>query len=229
MNDNITIAIDGVSGSGKSTMARTLAKKYGFLYVDSGAMYRAVTYYAIQHHYLSDGELLKNVLSADLNKIDISFAKDGHTILNGQDVEKEIRSMDVAAGVSLVAAVPEVRMAMVMLQRAISAHNSVVMDGRDIGTVVFPNANVKLFVTSDPKVRAQRRLDELKAKGTEVDFESVLKNIVERDRIDSTREVSPLTKADDAIELDNSYMSIEEQNAILDKIISETLAKKTSK
>ena len=227
MSTTITIAIDGVSGSGKSTMARTLAHKYGFLYIDSGAMYRAVTYYAIKHNYLSDGELLKNVLSADLNKIDISFATDGHTLLNGEDVKKEIRSMEVAQGVSLVAAVPEVRMAMVMLQRALSAHNSVVMDGRDIGTVVFPRADVKLFVVSDPKVRAQRRLNELHAKGVDTDFDSVLKNIVDRDRIDSTREVSPLVKADDAIEIDNSNMSIDEQNALLDKIISEVLAKKT--
>ena len=224
-NKKPVIAIDGVSGSGKSTMARTLAKKYGYLYVDSGAMYRALTYYAMSQNYLNDGELLKSLLVADLSEVDITFGPDGHTMLNGRDVEKEIRSMEVSENVSMIATIPEVRRAMVMLQQKMPRDKGIVMDGRDIGTVVFPDADVKLFVVSDPKVRAERRYEELKAKGADVDFDSVLENIVSRDHTDSHRETSPRTKAHDAVEIDKSNMTIDEQNAAVDEIISSKLKK----
>lgn len=219
------IAVDGVSGSGKSSIARTIAKKYGLLYVDTGAMYRAVTYYAMRKNYLSQGEFLKNLLIADLNKIKIDFASNGHTLLDGEDVEEAIRSMAVSENVSLVSAVPEVRMAMVLLQRGVSRDHGIVMDGRDIGTVVFPDADVKLFIVSDPRVRAERRYKELKNKGLAVNFDEVLKNITARDYTDSHREISPLVKAPDAVEVDNSALSIEEQNAKIDAIIDTKLKK----
>ena len=224
MNKPIIIAIDGVSGSGKSTMARTLAAKYNFMYVDTGAMYRAVTYYAIEKKYLTEETLLKSQLIEDLDKIDICFGKDGHTLLNGVDVEDKIRGIEVSQGVSKIATIAEVRSAMVDQQRKMSHSHSVVMDGRDIGTTVFPNADVKLFVTSSPEVRARRRHSELMAKGEAVDYDTILKNITERDYIDSSREVSPLTKASDAIEIDNSSMSIDEQNSLLNSIIEKYLS-----
>lgn len=219
------IAVDGVSGSGKSSIARAIAKKYGLLYVDTGAMYRAVTYYAMRKNYLSQGEFLKNLLIADLNKIKIDFAPNGHTLLDGEDVEGAIRSMAVSENVSLVSTVPEVRMAMVLLQRGVSRDHGIVMDGRDIGTVVFPEADVKLFIVSDPRVRAERRYKELKNKGLAVNFDEVLENITARDYTDSHREISPLVKAPDAIEVDNSTLSIEEQNAKIDTIIDTKLKK----
>lgn len=217
------IAVDGVSGSGKSTIAKTIARKYGLLYIDTGAMYRAVTYYAMQQHYLNDGEFLKNLLIADLNKITIDFTPEGHTLLNGRDVEKEIRSMEVSGNVSLVSTVPEVRRAMVLLQQGISRQRGIVMDGRDIGTVVFPDADLKLFIVSDPRVRAERRFRELQAKGADVTFEQVLENIVSRDHTDSHRETSPLIKAPDAVEIDNSRLTPEQQNARIDEIIATKL------
>ncbi len=217
------IAVDGVSGSGKSTIARTLARKYGLTYIDTGAMYRALTYYAMQKHYLQEGEFFKNLLIADLNKIKIGFDAQGHTLLNGQDVEREIRSMEVSQNVSLVSSVPEVRRAMVLLQRSISRHNGIAMDGRDIGTVVFPDADIKLFIVSDPRVRARRRCDELKAKGAEVDFEQVLDNITSRDYMDTHRETSPLVKAPDAIEIDNSDLTLAQQEEEIDRIVAAKL------
>lgn len=217
------IAVDGVSGSGKSTIARTLARKYGLTYIDTGAMYRALTYYAMQKRYLQEGEFFKNLLIADLNKIQIGFDPQGHTLLDGQDVETEIRSMDVSQNVSLVSSVPEVRQAMVLLQRSISRQNGIAMDGRDIGTVVFPDADVKLFIVSDPRVRARRRCDELKAKGVEVDFEQVLDNITSRDYMDTHRETSPLVKAPDAIEIDNSSLTLAQQEQEIDRIVAEKL------
>lgn len=219
------IAVDGVSGSGKSTIARALARKYGLTYIDTGAMYRAVTFYAMQQHYLSEGELLRNLLIADLNKIEIGFDAQGHTLLNGSDVEAEIRSMDVSQNVSLVASVPEVRAAMVLLQRNISRKSGIAMDGRDIGTVVFPHADVKLFIVSDPQVRAERRYRELLSKGEKVDFKQVLDNIVSRDYTDSHRETSPLIKAPDAVEVDNSHLTLEQQEALIDGIVREKLGK----
>ncbi len=224
MNKPIIIAIDGVSGSGKSTMARTLAAKYNFMYVDTGAMYRAVTLYAIEKGYLTKDTLLKKQLIDDLPDIDICFGSDGHTLLCGIDVESKIRGMEVSSGVSKIATIPEVRSAMVDQQRKMSHSHSVVMDGRDIGTTVFPNADVKLYVTSSAEVRARRRLDELTAKGEKVEYDTILKNITERDYIDSSREVSPLTKAPDAIEIDNSHMSIEEQNSLINSIVEKHLS-----
>ena len=213
----------GENGSGKSTIARTLARKYGLTYIDTGAMYRALTYYAMQKHYLQEGEFFKNLLIADLNKIEIGFDAQGHTLLNGQDVESEIRSMEVSQNVSLVSSVPEVRRAMVLLQRSISRHNGIAMDGRDIGTVVFPDADIKLFIVSDPRVRARRRCDELKAKGAEVDFEQVLDNITSRDYMDTHRETSPLVKAPDAIEIDNSDLTLAQQEEEIDRIVAAKL------
>ncbi|MBQ1967988.1 MAG: (d)CMP kinase [Flavobacteriales bacterium] len=224
MDKPIIIAIDGVSGSGKSTMARTLAAKYNFMYVDTGAMYRAVTYYAIEKKYLTGETLLKSQLIDDLNKIDICFDENGHTLLNGVDVEDKIRGIEVSQGVSKIATIAEVRNAMVDQQRKMSHSHSVVMDGRDIGTTVFPNADIKLYVTSSPEVRARRRHAELMAKGEVVDYDTILKNITERDYIDSSREVSPLVKAADAIEIDNSSMSIDEQNALINSIIEKLLS-----
>lgn len=219
------IAVDGVSGSGKSTIARALARKYGLTYIDTGAMYRAVTFYAMQQRYLSQGEFLKNLLIADLNKIEIGFDAQGHTLLDGRDVETEIRSMDVSQNVSLVSSVPEVRAAMVLLQRNISRKSGIAMDGRDIGTVVFPHADVKLFIVSDPQVRAERRYRELSAKGEKVDFKQVLENIVSRDYADSHRETSPLVKAPDAVEVDNSHLTLEQQDALIERIVREKLEK----
>ena len=223
MDKKPIIAVDGVSGSGKSTIARTIARKYGLTYIDTGAMYRAVTYYAMQKHYLWQGEFLKNLLIADLNKIEIGFAPDGHTLLNGRDVEAEIRSMEVSQNVSLVSSVAQVRTAMVLLQRSISRKNGIVMDGRDIGTVVFPDADVKLFIVSDPRVRARRRYEELMAKGMPADFDQVLENITSRDFTDSHREVSPLVKAPDAIEIDNSQLSPAQQEVEIDRIVAAKL------
>jgi cytidylate kinase len=205
-------------------MARTLAAKYNFMYVDTGAMYRAVTYYAIEKKYLTGETLLKSQLIDDLNKIDICFDENGHTLLNGVDVEDKIRGIEVSQGVSKIATIAEVRNAMVDQQRKMSHSHSVVMDGRDIGTTVFPNADIKLYVTSSPEVRARRRHAELMAKGEVVDYDTILKNITERDYIDSSREVSPLVKAADAIEIDNSSMSIDEQNTLINSIIEKHLS-----
>jgi cytidylate kinase len=205
-------------------MARTLAAKYNFMYVDTGAMYRAVTYYAIEKKYLTGETLLKGQLIDDLNKIDICFDENGHTLLNGVDVEDKIRGIEVSQGVSKIATIAEVRNAMVDQQRKMSHSHSVVMDGRDIGTTVFPNADIKLYVTSSPEVRARRRHAELMAKGEVVDYDTILKNITERDYIDSSREVSPLVKAADAIEIDNSSMSIDEQNTLINSIIEKHLS-----
>ena len=205
-------------------MARTLAAKYNFMYVDTGAMYRAVTYYAIEKKYLTGETLLKSQLIDDLNKIDICFDENGHTLLNGVDVEDKIRGIEVSQGVSKIATIAEVRNAMVDQQRKMSHSHSVVMDGRDIGTTVFPNADIKLYVTSSPEVTARRRHAELMAKGEVVDYDTILKNITERDYIDSSREVSPLVKAADAIEIDNSSMSIDEQNTLINSIIEKHLS-----
>lgn len=218
MNDKkITIAIDGFSSSGKSTMAKKLAKNIGYAYVDTGAMYRAVTLYCLQNG-LFDGENLDTArLEKALPSLDIAFAvnSDGatETYLNGANVEKDIRRMEVSSKVSIVAAVPTVRRALVARQQEMGKSKGIVMDGRDIGTVVFPDAEMKVFVDASAEVRARRRYDELRAKGdASVKYEDVLHNVTERDRIDSTRDESPLRKAEDAAVLDNSTMTIEEQN-----------------
>ena len=213
----ITIAIDGHSSCGKSTMAKDLAREVGYVYVDTGAMYRSVTLYALRHNLFNDDGSVKTAeLEQQMPQIQISFkfnAETGRpdTYLNGECVEKEIRSLEVSNHVSPIAAVGFVRTAMVAQQQQMGKDNGVVMDGRDIGTTVFPDAELKIFVTASAEVRAQRRFDELKAKGMPADFDDILKNVQERDYIDSHREVSPLRKADDAIELDNSYMTIPEQ------------------
>ena len=215
----ITIAIDGHSSCGKSTMAKDLAREIGYIYIDSGAMYRAVTYYCLQHDlFIEDGVKLE-ALQAAMPNINITFRLNAEgrpeTYLNGECIEKEIRGMAVSSRVSLIATIGFVREAMVALQQAMGKEKGIVMDGRDIGTTVFPDAELKVFVTASAEVRAQRRYDELKAKGDEASYESILENVKERDRIDSGRAISPLRKADDAIELDNSDMTIPEQKAWL--------------
>lgn len=220
--NKITIAIDGFSSSGKSTMARELARRIGYVYVDSGAMYRAVTLYAIEHGMASPGNIDKPALTAALPQIEISFSPAGedgvqHTLLNGRDVEREIREMAVSSLVSPVAEIPEVRERLVKLQQQMGARKGIVMDGRDIGTTVFPDAELKIFVTASPEIRAQRRYDELKAKGEETNFDEILANVKQRDYIDQHREVSPLRKADDALLLDNSHLTIAQQKEWLAK------------
>lgn len=224
MSAPIIIAIDGYSSSGKSTMARDLASRLGYIYVDSGAMYRAVTLYALRHGLVSpEGKLDISGLIAQLPQIDISFAPAGedgrqHTILNGEDVEKDIRSMEVSGTVSPVAAVPEVRRRLTLLQRDFGTSRGIVMDGRDIGTTVFPDAEMKVFVNASPEVRAQRRVRELLEKGDDVDYQQVLENIRSRDEIDTTRKESPLVKAPDAHVLDNDNMTIPQQMEWLMKL-----------
>lgn len=221
----ITIAIDGHSSCGKSTMAKELARQLGYVYVDTGAMYRTVTLFAMRHNlFLTDGEVDTDVLRKCMPEIEVSFKFNEETgrpdaYLNGECVEKVIRSIEVSNHVSKVAAIPFVREAMVDQQRRMGAEKGIVMDGRDIGTTVFPDAELKIFVTASSKVRAQRRYDELKEKGMPADFDEILKNVEERDYIDSHREVSPLRQAPDALLLDNSNMTIPEQNAwLMDKV-----------
>ena len=213
----ITIAIDGFSSCGKSTMAKNLAKALGYVYVDTGAMYRAVTLYALRHGLLaSDGAIDTERLRQEMDGIDISFRLNRstgcpETYLNGKLVEREIRSLEVSSHVSRVAALPFVRRALVVQQQRMGEGKGIVMDGRDVGTTVFPNAELKVFVTASAEVRAQRRFDELRQKGMPADYDEILKNVIERDYIDSHRDVSPMRKADDAVELDNSRMTVDEQ------------------
>ncbi len=218
-SEKIIIAIDGYSSSGKSTMARRLAKTIGYRYIDSGAMYRAVTLYAMRHGFISpDGTVCTDRLVEALPDIHIDFQVDGDgqlTLLNGSVVESEIRSLEVSSHVSPIAAVPEVRHALVRMQREMGRSKGIVMDGRDIGTVVFPDAEMKVFCNATPERRAERRFRELTEKGAAVTYEEVLANVTERDRIDMTRKESPLRQAEDAVMLDNSAMTIDEQNAWL--------------
>ena len=213
----ITIAIDGHSSCGKSTMAKDLAREVGYIYVDTGAMYRSVTLYALRKGlFEEDGTVKTEELEHEMDNIHISFQinkESGRpdTYLNGECVEKEIRSLEVSSHVSPIAAIGFVRRALVAQQQQMGKDKGVVMDGRDIGTVVFPDAELKVFVTASAKVRAQRRYDELQAKGMPADFDDILKNVEERDYIDSHREESPLRQAEDAILLDNSEMTIAEQ------------------
>lgn len=215
-NRKIIIAIDGYSSSGKSSMARALASEIGYRYIDSGAMYRAVTLWAMRHGLVDSGEVDKDSLVASLSQINIDFMPNPSgsqsTILNGEDVEDEIRRMAVSNNVSQVAVIPEVRHRLVAIQQEFGREKGIVMDGRDIGTTVFPDAEMKVFVSASPQIRAQRRFQELVEKGVSTSFEEVLANVVKRDHIDETREESPLRKADDAHVLDNSNMSIADQN-----------------
>ena len=212
----ITIAIDGFSSCGKSTMAKDLAREVGYIYIDSGAMYRAVTLYSIENG-IFDGDVIDTEkLKKAIKDIQISFRPNPETgrpdtYLNGVNVENKIRTMGVSSKVSPISALDFVREAMVAQQQAMGKEKGIVMDGRDIGTTVFPDAELKIFVTATPEIRAQRRFDELKAKGQEGSFEEILENVKQRDYIDQHREVSPLRKADDALLLDNSNLSIEQQ------------------
>ena len=221
--EKIIIAIDGFSSCGKSTMAKDLAHELGYIYVDTGAMYRCVALYALQHKlFLKDGEINIPELEVAMPNINISFKLNKETgrpdtYLNNENVENKIRTMEVSSHVSSIAAIPFVREALVAQQQKMGKDKGIVMDGRDIGTVVFPNAELKIFVTASPEVRAQRRYDELMEKGMEADYNEILENVKQRDYIDSHRDVSPLRKAGDAIELDNSNISIEEQKQWLIK------------
>lgn len=212
----IVIAIDGFSSCGKSTMAKALARNIGYLYFDSGAMYRAVAFYCMQNGIIADGEIDTERLRTAINNIKITFSTDEETknsvtYLNGVNVESEIRSLEVSRYVSRVAALDFVRTALIEQQRQMGKAKGIVMDGRDIGTTVFPDAELKIFVTASAEVRARRRYDELVARGSNPDYQDILANVVERDHLDQTREVSPLRKADDALLLDNSNMTIEGQ------------------
>lgn len=217
----ITIAIDGFSSCGKSTMAKDLARSIGYIYIDSGAMYRAVTLYAIENGMFAGDILDEQKLKDKIGNITVSFKMDENkhvpvTCLNGTEVEDKIRGMEVSSKVSHIAALDFVRSFLTAQQQEMGKEKGIVMDGRDIGTTVFPDAELKIFVTASPEIRAKRRFDELKAKGVEdVNLEDILKNVEERDRIDQNRKVSPLKQAEDALVLDNSNMTIEEQKAWL--------------
>lgn len=225
----ITIAIDGHSSCGKSTMAKDLAQEVGYIYVDTGAMYRTVTLFAIINNMFDDGgNIIVKKLCENLDNIKFEFRLNTEgrpeAWLNGENVEQRIRTMDVSSKVSQVSAIPEVRAKLVSLQQDMGKNKGVVMDGRDIGTTVFPDAELKIFVTASTEVRAQRRYDEQKAKGMPADYDEIKRNVEERDYIDSHREVSPLRKADDAIELDNSNISIAEQKQWLLEKFKEKVA-----
>ncbi len=212
----ITIAIDGFSSCGKSTMAKDLAREIGYIYIDSGAMYRAVTLYSMENGLLTGGHIDTEKLKSRMKDIHISFQLNPDTgrpdtYLNGVNVENKIRTMEVSSHVSPIAALDFVRTAMVARQQEMGKAKGIVMDGRDIGTTVFPDAELKIFVTASPEIRAQRRYDELKSKGQETGFDEILENVKQRDYIDQNREVSPLRKADDALLLDNSNMTISQQ------------------
>lgn len=216
MNKKITIAIDGFSSTGKSTVAKQLAKELGYVYVDTGAMYRAVTLYALRKQFISEDNFDISALIAELPLVSLKFIFNpelgfGEMYLNGENVEKEIRQMEVSQYVSKVAAIPEVRQMLVAQQQEMGKEKGIVMDGRDIGTVVFPDAELKIFMTASAEERAQRRFKELSERGEEVTYEEVLKNVQERDHLDTTRKDSPLVKAQDAKEIDNSHLSLSGQ------------------
>jgi cytidylate kinase len=220
----IVIAIDGFSSTGKSTIAKQLAKKLNYIYVDTGAMYRAVTYYALQHHLIGDDFFLSDELIENLSEINITFKFNeslgfSEVYLNGKNIEKAVRTLEVSRYVSPVATISEVRQKLVEQQQLMGKDKGIVMDGRDIGTVVFPDAELKIFMTASAETRAQRRYKELIERGHDLSYEEVLENVTTRDRIDSTREDSPLVKAEDAIEIDNSDLTIEEQVETLLKLV----------
>ncbi|MFI5164068.1 MAG: (d)CMP kinase [Bacteroidia bacterium] len=224
----ITIAIDGYSSCGKSTMAKGLAKKIGYIYIDSGAMYRAFTLYCMENNLIKDGKFSVDEVVNAVQNIRLAFNSDPITgfseiYLNGKNVEKEIRGMGVAQNVSPVSAIKEVRQKIVAMQREYGKQKGIVMDGRDIGTNVFPDAELKFFMTADVDVRAERRWKELKEKGISVSLEEVKKNIEQRDYEDTHREQDPLRKADDAIMLDNTNLTIDEQLAFVEKFVSDKI------
>ena len=226
----LIVAIDGYCSSGQSTMARSLARRGGYKYVDTGAMYRAVTLYALRHDLGAGGKVDTDRLVDALPQIHVSFAPAGadgvsHCLLNGEDVERQIRELPVSEHVSPVAAIPQVRHFLVAEQQAMGREKGIVMDGRDIGTTVFPQAELKVFVNASPEVRAMRRYKEMIAKGEHPDYEEVVRNIRERDHIDSTRKESPLRQAPDAIRLDNAHMTLEQQEEWLCQRFGEALAR----
>lgn len=230
--ERITIAIDGYSSCGKSTLAKALSEKLGYIFIDTGAMYRAVTLYSMRNGFVEAGGLNREALIGSLDDIHLRFELHPKTgkpeiILNDENVEEAIRRPEVSANVSIVAAIKEVRQKLVSQQRLMGLEGGVVMDGRDIGSVVFPHAELKLFVTADPEVRTKRRFLELRSKGIETSMEAVRSNLLERDRIDSTREESPLVQAADAIVLDNSNLTPDEQLkyslSLVEKIIETTV------
>lgn len=231
MKKKIIVAIDGHSSCGKSTMAKDLAREVGYIYVDTGAMYRTVTLYALRHGmFQSDGTVNEEALREAMPTVQVSFVLDPatqlpHACLNGEDVENDIRGMEVSSHVSPIAALPFVREAMTRQQQLMGQAKGIVMDGRDIGTVVFPQAELKVFVTASAEVRAQRRYDELTAKGKTVNYEEILQNVTERDYIDSHRSVAPLRQATDALLLDNSHLTIAEQKAWLRQRFDEAVAR----
>jgi CMP/dCMP kinase len=224
LKKKLIIAVDGYSSCGKSTFAKTIAAKFSYIYIDTGAMYRAVTLYGIRNSFISKTHFDAQALIDSLTNIDVELKRNAllgkvETFLNGENVEEEIRELKVSQFVSQVSAIREVRRKMVDLQRKMSEAKGVILDGRDIGTVVFPNADIKLFMTADPHVRARRRFDELIEKGQIVSYDEIYQNIVQRDQQDTTRAESPLTQASDAIILDNSYMTPEQQMEWFVKIV----------
>lgn len=224
----IIIAIDGFSSTGKSTLAKQLAKQLGYVFVDTGAMYRAIAWYAIQNKCITPTEFNKELLIKNLPSISLHFEFNeelgyAEMYLNNQNVEKEIRTIEVSSFVSKIAEISEVRAKLVQQQQLMGVNKAIVMDGRDIGTVVFPDAELKIFMTASAETRAQRRFDELSQKGDDVSYEDVLKNVQERDYIDTHREDSPLVIADDALEIDNSYLSREEQFKIVLELVEEII------
>jgi cytidylate kinase len=224
MEKNLIIAIDGYSSCGKSTFARSIAKMLNYIYIDSGAMYRAVTLCCMRKNFIGKGGLNTAGVLSELKNIRIDFIynpgiKEYETVLNYENVEKEIRSIEVTAHVSRISQIHEVRARMVDLQRQIGAHKRIVMDGRDIGTVVFPDADIKIFMTASVDIRAKRRYDELKERGIMVDLEEIKRNIIARDIADENRDISPLRRADDAVILDNTRMTVEEQMLWVKEII----------
>jgi CMP/dCMP kinase len=224
MEKRLIIAIDGYSSCGKSTFAKAVAKELNYIYIDSGAMYRAVTLFCMKRNFISNTGLNTEGVLAELNDIHIDFVynpdiQEYETFLNSENVEMEIRSMAVTGHVSRISQIPEVRTRMVELQRQIGVSKGIVMDGRDIGTVVFPDADIKIFMTATVDIRVRRRYDELKGKGINVDFDEIKRTIIARDIADENRDISPLRRADDAIVLDNSRMTVEEQILWIMKII----------
>ncbi len=224
----ITIAIDGFSSTGKSTLAKQLAKQLGYIYVDTGAMYRAVSLFAMQNNYISKTTFNKQQLIQNLPFINLEFLYSpelgfAEMYLNTINIEKEIRTLEVSSFVSKIAEISEIRAKLVEQQQEMGKNKGIVMDGRDIGTVVFPDAELKIFMTASPETRAQRRFDELLVKGDDVTYDEVLKNVQERDYIDTHRDDSPLVMADDAIEIDNSYLSKEEQFKAVLELVNEVI------